>query len=69
MLNIKKIDDSFDNAELFCTKTDGKTKYDFKNFTFLLKFTCKIYRRNLTLQKAEDDQQELQILINKLNND
>ena len=29
----------------------------------------KIYRRDLTLQKAEDDQQELKILINKLNND
>ena len=29
----------------------------------------KIYRRDLTLQKAEDDLQDLKILINKLNND
>ena len=34
-----------------------------------LKFTSKIYQHDLTLQKAEDDQQELKILINKLNND
>ena len=33
-----------------------------------LKFASKIYNRNLTLQKAKDDQQELEILINKLNN-
>ena len=36
---------------------------------FPLKFTSKIYRRDLTLQEAKDDQQELKILINKLNND
>ena len=34
-----------------------------------LKFTSKIYRRDLTLQEAKDDQQKLEILINKLNND
>ena len=33
------------------------------------KHTLKIYRRDLTLQEAKDDQQELEILINKLNND
>ena len=49
--------------------TDGKTKYDFNKFTFPSKFTLKIYRHYFTLQEAEDDQQELQMLINKLNND
>ena len=61
---IKIIDKWLDTAQLICTKTDGKTKYDFNNFTFLLKFTSKIYRRDLTLQEAKDDQQELKIFIN-----
>ena len=34
----------------------------------LSKFTLKIYHHDLALQGAEDDQQELKILINKLNN-
>ena len=34
-----------------------------------LKFTMKIHHHNLTLQEARDDQQKLQILTNKLNND
>ena len=34
-----------------------------------LKFTMKIHHHNLMLQEARDDQQKLQILINKLNND
>ena len=63
MESIKKIDDW-----LVCTKTDGKMKYDFNNFTFPLKFASKIYRHDLTLQEAKNDQQELEILINKLNN-
>ena len=33
----KKIDETLDNAELVCTKTDG-TKYDFNRFLFPLKF-------------------------------
>ena len=61
---IKIIDEWLETAQLICTKTDGKTKYDFNNFTFLLKFTSKIYRRDLTLQEAKDDQQELKIFIN-----
>ena len=59
MKNIKKIDDQLDSAQRICTKTDAKTKYDFNNFTFPLKFTLKIYRHGLTLQEAKDDQQEL----------
>ena len=68
MVNNKQIDDWLDTAQLVCTKTDGKTKYDFNKFTSLSKFTLKIYHHDLALQGAEDDQQELKILINKLNN-
>ena len=68
MVNIKQIDDWLDTAQRVCTKTDGKTKYNFSNFTFPSKFDSKIYNKNLTLKEAEDNQQELQILINNLNN-
>ena len=34
-----------------------------------LKFATKIYRHDLMLQDARDDQQKLKILINKLNDD
>ena len=63
MVNINQID------EIICIETDGKTKYDFNSFTFPLKFASTIYHRNLTLQEAKDNQQELKILMNKLNND
>ena len=33
----RKIDETLNNAELVCTKTDG-TKYDFNHFLFSLKF-------------------------------
>ena len=36
------------------TKTDGKTKYNFSNFTFPSKFASKIYNKDFTLQEAED---------------
>ena len=68
MVNIKQLGDWFDTAQLVCTKTDGKTKYNFNNFTFLSKFASKIYNKNLTLEEAEDNQQKLEILINNLNN-
>ena len=32
VFKIKKIDIELDTAELFCTKTDGKTKYNFNLF-------------------------------------
>ena len=67
MNKIKIIDDWLETAQLNCTKTDGKTKYDFSKFTFPLKFASKIYNYDLTLQKAQDNQQELKTLINKLN--
>ena len=42
MDNIKVIDDWLDTAQLICIKTDGRTKYNFSNFTFPLKFALKI---------------------------
>ena len=68
MENIKVIDDWLETAQPNCTKTDGKTKYEFNKFMLPLKFATKIYRHDLTLQEARNDQQKLQILINKLNN-
>ena len=69
MEKIKVTDDWIDTAQLICTKVDGKTKCNCNNFTFPPKFTLKIYCNGLKLREAEDDQQELKILINKLNND
>ena len=40
-LNFKKIDQTLDNAQLVCTKTD-RTKYDFNRFSLPLKFIEKI---------------------------
>ena len=37
LLDIKKIDETLDNSEMFCTKTDG-TKHDFNRFLSPLKF-------------------------------
>ena len=63
----RKIDDTLDNAELVCTKTDG-TKYDFNRFSLPLKFIEKIYKYEITLDEAIEKQAELKELINKLNN-
>ena len=62
LVNVKQLDAWLDTAQLVCTKTDGKTKYDFNKFTFPSKFTLNIYRHDFTLQEAEDDQRKLQIL-------
>ena len=67
MDNIKLTEPWLENAQFICTKTDGKTIYNFTEFIFPLKFASKIHRRDLTLKEAEDDQQELKILKNKLN--
>ena len=67
MANIELINDWLDTVQLVCTKTDGRTKYDFSNFTFLSKFILKMFRRELALQKARFDQVNLEILISKLN--
>ena len=55
MGNIKVTDDWLENAQLICTRTDGKTKYNFTKFIFPLKFVSKIYHRDYMLQKVEDD--------------
>ena len=68
LVSIKQLDAWLDTAQLVYTKTDGKTKYDFSNCTFPSKFAFKIYNKDFTLQEAEDNLQELKILINKLNN-
>ena len=67
MSEFKKIDETLDNAELVCTKTDG-TKYDFNRFLFPLKFIEKIHNYKVTLDEARNYQAEIRILINKLNN-
>ena len=63
-----EIDETLDNAELVCTKTDG-IKYDFNGFLLPLKFTEKIHNYEITLDEAINYQKDLKILINKLNND
>ena len=50
----KKIDETLDNAELVCTKTDG-TKYDFNRFLSPLKFIKKIHSYEITLDEAIED--------------
>ena len=64
----KKINQALDNAELVCTKTGG-TKYNFNCFLLPLKFIEKIHNYEITLGEARNYQTELEILINKLNND
>ena len=64
----KKTDETLDIAELISTKTDG-TKYDFNSFLFPLKFIEKVHNYEITLDEAINYQTELEILINKLNND
>ena len=64
----RKIDETLDNAELVCTKTDG-TKYDFNRFSLPLKFIEKIHNYEITLDEAKNYQTELEILINKVNHD
>ena len=61
----RKIDETLDNVELVCTKTDG-TKYDFNRFPLQLKFIEKVYNYKITLNEAIEDQTKLKILINKL---
>ena len=67
LLGIKEIDETLDNAELVCTKSDG-TKYYFNHFLSPLKFVAKIHNYEITLDEAINDQTKLDILINKLNN-
>ena len=68
VFKIKKIDTELDTAELVCTKTDGKTKYDFNLFSSLIKSARKIHNYEITLNEAIDDQEKLENLIIRLEN-
>ena len=61
-------DETLDNVELVCTKTDG-TKYNFNRFLFPLKFIKKIHKYESTLDETIEKQSELKELINKLKNE
>ena len=67
LLDVKKINDELDTAELVCTKTDG-TKYDFNRFSSPFKFVEKIYNYKITLDEAIDNQEKLEKLIIRLEN-
>ena len=59
----KKIDETIDNAELVCTKTDGANI-----FVLPLKFIEKIHNYEITLDEAMDNQEKLEKLIIRLEN-
>ena len=63
----RKIDETLDNAELVCTKTDG-TKYNFNIFALPSKFIEKIHNYEITLDEAMHDQEKLEKLIIRLEN-
>ena len=67
MSEFKKIDKTLENADLVCTKTDNKTKYDFNRFSLPLKFIEKIHNYEITLDEAINDQTKLNILMSNLN--
>ena len=54
----RKIDETLDNAELVCAKTDG-TKYNFNIFILPLKFIEKIHNYEITVDEAMDYQEKL----------
>ena len=57
----------FDNAELICTKPHG-TKYNFNFFALPLKFIEKIHNYEIILDEAIKDQEKLEKLICRLEN-
>ena len=65
LLDIKKIDETLDNAELVCTKADV-SKYEFNCILSPLKFVEKIFNYEITLDEAKDDQDKLEKLIIRL---
>ena len=67
LLDVKKIDDELDIAELVCTKTDG-TKYNFNILALPLKFLEKMHNHEITLDEAKGDQAKLEKLIITLKN-
>ena len=67
MFKIKKIDTELDTAEL-CTKTYGKTKYDYNLFASPFKFARKIHNYEITVNEAIDNQKKLEDSIIRLEN-
>ena len=63
----RKIDETLDNAELVCTKTDG-TKYNFNIFPLPLKFIETTHNYGITLGEAMDDKKKSEKLITRLEN-
>ena len=63
----RRTNDTLENAELVCTKTDG-TKYDLYHFFLPFKFIEKIYKYKITPDEAIEKQAKLKELIKKLNN-
>ena len=59
-LKLRKQIQKFYTAELVCTKTDGKTKYEFSLFTSPLKFARKNHNYEITLDEAIYDQEKLE---------
>ena len=58
-----KIDRALDKAEIVCKKT----KYDFNRFLLSSKFIKEIYKYEITLNVAIEEQAALKELINELN--
>ena len=63
----RKTDETLDNAELVCTKTDG-TKYNFNIFALPLKFIETTHNYGITLDEAMDDKKKSEKLITRLEN-
>ena len=57
LLGMMKKDETLDNSELFCTKTDG-IKDGFNRFLFPLKSIEKIHNHEITLDEARNNQTE-----------
>ena len=58
----RRTNDTLENAELVCTKTDG-TKYDLYRFFLPFKFIEKIYKYKITPDEAIEKQAKLKELI------
>ena len=63
----KNRDETLDNAELVCAKTDG-TKYNFNIFALPLKFIEIFHNYEITLDEAMDNEEKLEKLIIRLEN-
>ena len=62
---IKKEKTDFNLEEFVCVKTDG-TIFNFNKFNISLDLAWSIYRNNTLLKNAENEQNEIKILLNKL---